>query len=120
MASFMPFEPLVKNSSAGLTVVVTPGPIGGGVASTVDSTGGQAASLLVTTTGTTPAWVRISTETATVAAGQVSTTDVAIPANTVRIFANPNPVGKTAVAVVCTVTTTLSNVYFTPGNGGDD
>ncbi len=63
-------------------------------------------------------WVRISVETSTGAATAVSQTDTPLLANGgVRLFANPNPAGKTVVAVVATLTTGGA-VFFTPGQGG--
>lgn len=118
MAAVIPFEANVVASLTGKTISITPGPIGGGVASIMDSTGGFVPSILAFNQLGQVSWVRLSRETQTGAATAVSQTDVPLLANGgVRLFANPNPTGPTAIAVVATVTTSGA-VFFTPGQGG--
>jgi len=91
-----------------------------GIPGTVDSTGGYAAQLLVTNcSNTVTLFVRMTQEATPLA----TSLDVPIPPVSSRVFENPNPVGKTGVAVAGSVfglgTTPISSaVVFTPGNGG--
>ena len=78
--------------------------------------GVYAPSLLVTNTGSTTLFVRLSTETAPTA----SSTDVPISPNSQRVFANPVPMGTLGIAVAGSVfgTSTGAPVIITPGQGG--
>lgn len=113
MSAFMPFA-VVTASVSGRTVVITPGPIGTSATGSLDSTNGYTPTLMIVNGGTTMAWVRISQETTPAA----TVNDIPLPASSVRLFANPAATGRLGIAVVATVTTTLANVYFVPGEGG--
>lgn len=125
MAAFFPFQPTAKGGAAGPTIIAS---IGAGSATsaafTLDSTGQMNPSIQVThmnpSAAPVVAYVRLTVEGTSIVA---TNTDVPIVADasiaTVRLFANPNPTGKTNIAVVVTVTpSSAGQLYFTPGQGG--
>lgn len=120
MAAFLPFSPSVQSGVAGLTVSLATGISGGANSGSIPASGsggiGESSSILVTNLGSNTSWVRISVETSTQAGSTVSITDTPMPGNTVRLFADPNPIGATGIAVIATVSGNI--VYFTPGQGG--
>lgn len=120
MAAILPFIPNVQSGVAGftvaLTVPTTPFIASGSVPASGTGGLGESPSLLVTNAGANTTWVRISVESSTVAGATVSVTDTPMPANTVRLFADPNPIGATGIAVIGTAAGNV--VFFTPGEGG--
>jgi hypothetical protein len=113
MAAFGPFA-IVTASVTGKTVNVPSGAATASASGTLDSTNGFAPNILVGNLGATNVFFRISRETAPSA----TVNDVPLPANTVRLYANPNPTGMTGIAVAgVTVSNTLC--FFCPGEGGD-
>jgi len=90
----------------------------------LDSTGGMNPNILVThmnpSAAPVVAYVRLTIEGTSIVA---TNTDVPMVANAsqaaVHLYANPNPTGKTNVAVIVTVTpSTAGQLYFTPGQSG--
>lgn len=117
MAAFEPFEANVKTSVAGQTIFFSATSASQGT--TLDSTNSFAPCLLVTVGApqNAIAYLRLSTESSATA----TTTDTPLPGGPnplVRLFANPAPNGITAIAVICTVTSTPVKVWITPGQGG--
>jgi hypothetical protein len=109
MAAFGPFQ-ITTGPTAGRTITVVACASG-----ILDSTGGFAPCILVGNNIGSMIWVRLTSG----AGGTTATTaDCPLTPNTVRLFANPNPVGQTACAVACSVTNSNA-VYFCPGEGGD-
>ena len=117
MAAFSPFEPNVKSATAGFSVAVSPAAANTGGANIIDSTTNFAPGILATNTSSNIVFVRLAIESSTLAASTVSITDTPLLPSGVRLFGNPSPAGKIAVAVICSVTTPV--VIFTPGQGGD-
>lgn len=123
MASFQPFLPAVKSGAAGLTQNTGALASNSQVVLMIDSTGTENTTLLVNAIGPagTTAFIRLSVESST--AITASLTDTPLPGNPngyVRLFANPNPSGKTAVAVIVSTSgATSSIIWVTPGQGGD-
>jgi len=114
MPANQPFEANFKATAAGETIVVVNSSV-----KLLDSTTSPAFTIQVFNNGTTTAWIRMTTETTAQATAAITQTDIPIPNNTIRLFANPNPTGPTACAViVASITTSVLACYFTPGNGG--
>lgn len=114
MAAHTPFQPItasISGRSIAITAVSTSGNFG-----TLTLAGVYAPSLLVTNTGSTTLFVRLSTEAVPLA----SSTDVPISPNSQRIFANPAPLGTLGIAVAGSIfgTSTGAPVIVTPGQGG--
>lgn len=85
------------------------------VAGVVDVTGGNASSLMVTNTSSVTLYARMTQEAVPLA----TSLDVPMPPNSQRVFASPNPTGKTGVAVTASLSTGGSGfAVFTPGNAG--
>jgi hypothetical protein len=119
MAAFTPFQPAAKSGSAGQTVSFSATSTSQNAI--IDSTGSFNPSILVTVDApqTAVPFVRLSAEASTVITA--TNTDVPMPGGPnacVRLFANPSPAGKAAVAVICTITGSAVNIWFTPGQGG--
>src|SRR5215475_14443248 len=111
MAAFEPFEPAVKSGSAGSTILIQATAGGTGGIAVLDSTGGMNPTLMVTWQSAIggPQYLRMSSESSTAIA--VSSTDTPLGNPTgvagafdVRLFANPNPAGKTTFAVLVSIT----------------
>jgi hypothetical protein len=102
-------------ATAGKTVKVTANNTPTSVAGTVDSTGLEGAVLRIYNAGTVLVFVRSSSEAqASIAA---TAADIPLAAGASILIQNPQPAGKTGVAVLSS-TTTSCDVYFTPGVGG--
>lgn len=113
MPGDQPFA-IITASVSGLTVAVTPGPVGTSGTGTLDSTNRFTPNILVVNGGPGLVWFRMTSETTPAA----TLNDVALPAGSIRLFANPSPLGKTGIAVIATLTSSLANVYFIPGEDG--
>ncbi len=115
MAAFEPFQAHVVASVAGKTInfqVTTTSQ-----SNTIDSTGGETPTLLVTCNGPVgiPAYIRMDAE----AAPTATATDTPMNPGSVRLFANPVAAGKVGIAVFVTVTgASITNIWVTPGQGG--
>jgi hypothetical protein len=112
MPADQPFA-VIQASASGLSLAITPGPLAG-PSGTATLTSKYAPNLYVANIGPGAAYVRLTVETSTAAATQ---NDVCIPANVVRLFSNPAPLGTVQVAVIATVTT-AAQVFVTPGVDG--
>lgn len=108
MAATAPFA--IVTASVGKTIAVT-----GSATSTLDSSVFYAPTILVTNPNTATVWIRLVSSTQTAVA---TAADVAVPPNTVLLFANPSPAGTTGIGVFATLTTAAGSVYFSPGHGG--
>jgi hypothetical protein len=114
MPGDQPFIPVI-GSVVGKSVVIAATVCSSNTGNAViDSTGGYASSMLVTNVGTVTLFVRMSTEAVPLA----GSTDLPISPNSQRIFENPNPTGKTGVAVAASIFGAGTAVIFTPGNAG--
>lgn len=112
MAANTPFQVNIS-SSLGLTVNVASSAAGtSGFGTLVSTPSAMAPVILVSNLGQA-AWVRFSASVAPTA----TAADIAIPANTVRLFANPVPAGTLGIAVNG-ITVSNSMMFFTPGQGG--
>lgn len=111
MAAFEPFEPNTA-STAGKTINAPTGATTTS-ASVVVSVTVMSPVVLVANLGATNAFIRLSAESAPTA----TQADIPLPANSVRLYANPVPTGNLGVA---TVGVTVSNtmLYVCPGQGG--
>lgn len=126
MAAFVPFMPAVQSATTGKTVSVTVSTTVSTFLTQVISSNSENPSLLVTAVNPNgvpmTAYLRMSIEASTVIAPTNSDTPISIPANnaTVRLFANPAPIGTANIAVFITVASSTSGgvFYFTPGQGG--
>jgi len=124
MAAIIPFQPNIQTGQPGFTVAVVVATVSGAgnAGSVVPASGssgvgfGEAASLMVTNVGANTSWIRMSVESSTVAGSNVTFTDTPMLGNSVRLFADPNPIGATGIAVIGTVGG--NTVLFTPGQGG--
>lgn len=114
IAAFEPFEANVVASVAGKTVAIATGATNTSVSGTLDSTAAYSPTILITNAGPNIAWIRMSTE----ATPTATSADTPMPGNSVRLFANPVPLGKLGLAVIVSVTSSANTVFFTPGEGG--
>ena len=112
MSSYLPFQ---ANSGATAGKTATLAATSTSVSTTVSITA-YSPSLRVAAQGPTGVIVfaRMSSESAPTA----TTADVPLACGTVVVLANPVSLGTLGVAVICSLTTTPVNVYFTPGQGG--
>jgi hypothetical protein len=108
MAAFTPFA-VITASVTGKTIAITSS--GNGI---LDSTGGFAPCILVANPNGVMAFVRMTLEAVPVA----TLNDAPVAAGTVRLFANPNPIGKTGISVT-NLSVTTASCFFCPGEGGD-
>jgi hypothetical protein len=113
MAAQTPFVPITA-SVTGRTIILAATANGVSVPGTLDSTTYYSPVLFVANTGPNVAFLRMSTE----ATPTATTSDTAIPGNTVRLFTNPVPQGKLGVAITVSITTSPNTVYIVPGQGG--
>lgn len=115
MAATTPFQPL-SGTTTGRSVMVfaTISSSSAGVVTIASSTA-YAPSLLITNTGSTTLFVRMSSEAVPVA----TSSDVPISPNSQRIFSNPVPMGTLGIAVTASVLGSGGGaVIITPGQGG--
>jgi len=114
MAAFMPFA-VATASVSGLGAAIVPGPLAGPSGNATIVAGNKNfPTLYIVNTSPGPVWFRLTTETSTAAATQ---SDLCLPPNAGRMFANPAPLGTVQIAVIATITTTTV-VYVSPGQGG--
>lgn len=112
MATNLPFSP-VTGATTGKTVKVTGNATPTSVSGTVDCTNNPASNIRILNAGTVSGFVRASTEPTPTATNK----DIPIAGGQALSIANPNPTGKTGVAVLSSTTTAI-DVYFVPCEGG--
>ncbi len=115
MATLAPFQTSFESTETGQTVIVVNSSV-----KILDTTDNPTSNVIqVTNLGVTTAWFRMTNETAAQATAAITQNDTPIPINTVRLYSNPNPGGQTACAViVASITTSVLQIFFTPGIGG--
>lgn len=120
MAATTPFAPKVVSSLAGFTVSVASSSAGVSSQVTISaSTVSYAPNFLVVAQGSAASSIPVFFRMVAGATATATATDTPIiVGQPPRLFANPNPLGQTAIAVICTLTTVT--LFVTPGEGGID
>ena len=112
MASLAPFATSAA-ATTGKTVKVSANATPTSVAGSLVCTNTLATNVLVTNTGTVAVFVRLSPQ----ATPTATASDVPMPPNSSRVFANPVPNGTLGLAVLSSAAV-AADIYFTPGTGG--